>query len=33
MPDDLRGQMVRVRQIVEAMGIPIVELAGLKPTT
>jgi DNA polymerase-1 len=28
MPDDLRGQMARVRQIVEALGIPIVELAG-----
>src|SRR5438105_5414212 len=30
MPDDLRPQMERVRQIVEAMGIPIVELAGFE---
>ena len=28
MPDDLRNQMTRVRQIVEALGIPIVEEAG-----
>src|SRR5438067_11882169 len=28
MPDDLRGQMARVRQIVEALGIPIVERGG-----
>jgi DNA polymerase-1 len=28
MPDDLRDQMSRVRQIVEALGIPIVEEAG-----
>src|SRR6476619_3104287 len=28
MPDDLREQMKRVRQIVEAMGIPIVEKEG-----
>src|SRR5438874_9684377 len=30
MPDDLRSQMSRVRQIVEAMGIPIVELEGFE---
>lgn len=30
MPDDLRDQMHRVRQIVEALGIPIVELAGFE---
>ncbi len=28
MPDDLRDQMGRVRQIVEALGIPIVEMEG-----
>ncbi|MDQ6695026.1 MAG: DNA polymerase, partial [Chloroflexota bacterium] len=28
MPDDLRDQMSRVRQVVEALGLPIVELAG-----
>ncbi|MFL5733879.1 MAG: PIN domain-containing protein, partial [Chloroflexia bacterium] len=28
MPDDLRGQMTRVRQIVEALGIPIMEVPG-----
>jgi DNA polymerase I len=26
MPDEMRGQMVRIRQIVEAFGMPIVEL-------
>ncbi|MDQ3705275.1 MAG: DNA polymerase I [Chloroflexota bacterium] len=30
MPDDLRDQMGRVRQIVEALGIPIMELAGFE---
>lgn len=30
MPDDLRDQMKRVRQIVEAMGIPIVEKEGFE---
>ncbi|MDQ3928162.1 MAG: hypothetical protein M3328_03330, partial [Chloroflexota bacterium] len=30
MPDDLRDQMGRVRQIVEALGIPIVEIAGFE---
>ena len=30
MPDDLREQMKRVRQIVEAMGIPIVEKEGFE---
>jgi DNA polymerase-1 len=30
MPDDLRDQMGRVRQIVEALGIPIVELSGFE---
>src|SRR5438477_7931260 len=30
MPDDLRVQMSRVRQIVEAMGIPIVEKEGFE---
>lgn len=28
MPDDLREQFGRIRQIIEAMGIPIVELEG-----
>ncbi|HEX9989033.1 MAG TPA: DNA polymerase I [Chloroflexia bacterium] len=28
MPEDLRGQFARIRQIIEAMGMPIVELAG-----
>lgn len=27
MPDEMRGQMARVRQIVQAFGIPIIELA------
>lgn len=26
MPEEMRGQMIRIRQIVEALGIPIVEL-------
>lgn len=30
MPDDLRDQMGRVRQIVEALGIPIMEEAGFE---
>jgi DNA polymerase-1 len=30
MPDDLRGQMSRVREIVQAMGIPIFELQGFE---
>lgn len=30
MPDDLRDQMGRVRQIVEALGIPIMEVAGFE---
>ena len=30
MPDDLREQLGRVRQLIEAMDIPIVELAGFE---
>ena len=26
MPDEMRGQMTRIREIVDALGIPIVEL-------